>query len=266
MRCPACDMPLSPTRSRCPRCGAINPEKADTDKDAVPLLYQELAWNSPPAIEAKDNWGTRERDEKAGTFPHRHQVRTQFFTPRLGFSIAAICITVGTLLLVLVFGIARTLPRTDTSANTNQQNIQATQNALVPPTPTFNPTVAPSPSASPTSGGLKYFDQAQIGSEINNNTAQIITQSTTFQVNQKIYVTFQVHTGDQLGAACLLWHWGNNSQTHFEFTLQGSTGAAYSFMPAVASGKGNVEIYYASTTACTDKMLAQSISFTVQPA
>jgi len=256
-------MPLSPTRSLCPRCGVASPEKANTDKAAIPLLRtkieQEPAWHSPSAIEPKGNWDARE----AGTFPYRHQTRTQILTPRLGFSIAAACITVGTLLLILVFGIVRTLPRTDTATNTNQQNAQAAQNT---PTPPLNPTIALSPSVSPALGGLKYFDKAQIGSEINNNTAQIITQSTTFQVNQKIYVTFQVHTGDQLGAACLLWHWGNKSQTHFEFPLLASTGAAYSYMPAIASGAGNVAIYYASTIACTDKILAQSISFTVSPA
>src|SRR6202030_2869858 len=140
-------------------------------------------------IEARKNWGTEERDEKAGTFPYRQQARTYFFTPRQGFSIAAACITVGTLLLVLVFAIARTLPRINTATTTGQQNIQATHNT---PTPMFSPTIALSPSVSPALGGLKYFDQAQIGSEINNNTAQIITQSNTFKVHQKIYVTFQV--------------------------------------------------------------------------
>jgi hypothetical protein len=186
--------------------------------------------------------------------------KNNLLAPRVGFTIAGTCIAAGTLILLLVFALARTLPQNDT-AQTNQQTRQSSK-AVTAPTPTAEPTIEPSPTSSPT-GDQQYFSGAQLGSEINNNTAQLVTQTNSFKLHQKIFVTFQVHTGTQVGTACLLWHWGNNSQSQFQFQLQGSSGSAYSFMPAEATGAGKVEIYYASTTDCSGKVLAQTADFSV---
>jgi hypothetical protein len=179
------------------------------------------------------------------------------FAPRVGFSVASTCIAAGTMILLLVFALTKTLPPTTPTQT------PGTAHTSIAPTPTTEPTIAPSPTPSPTTGDQQYFSEAQLGSEINNSTAQIVTQSTTFQLHQRIYVTFLVHTGNQIGAACLLWHWGNNSQTEFQFQLLASSGSAYSYMPAEAAGTGKVEIYYASTTACSDEILAQTVDFNI---
>jgi hypothetical protein len=211
-------------------------------------------------------WNTHEQgfNQQPGRFnaPSFYNAqKNNLLAPRVGFTIAGTCIAAGTLILLLVFALARTLPQND-AAQTNQQTGQSSQ-AATASTPTPEPTTAPSPTPSPTLGDQHYFSGAQLGSEINNNTAQLVTPTNSFKLHQKIFVTFQVHTGTQVGAACLLWHWGNNSQSQFQFQLQGSSGSAYSFMPAEASGAGKVEIYYASTTDCSDKMLEQTADFSV---
>ncbi len=292
MRCSRCEMPLSPTRSQCPRCGAPTPGKSDGKLNAAIAPSEPTAWQTasatpssigkePPfplihtATEQSMLWESNKNmlaqytepaailSTGTGTFPYSPQKKAVFLTPRLGFMISGACIGTGTLLLVLVFIFTRTLLQTSNRANTNQQSLQTPQKAPIS-TPVLNPTIELSPTPTLTLSGQKYFDGTQLGNTINTTTAQIVTPATTFQLHQKIFVTFQVHTGNQLGAACLLWYWGDNSQSHFEFQLQGSNGAAYSYMPAEAKGAGKVEIYYASTAACTDKILAQSMDFSVK--
>jgi hypothetical protein len=254
MRCSLCGMPLSPARTSCPRCGT-----AIQGKTEVATVQPELLdWHVPNNA---GNWA--ETEQNATGIKARQRVKPQkvekreLFAPRSGFTIAGSCIAAGMLILLFVFIMGSNLPPVD--ALSQKAHTQAT----IAPTPTLEPTAIPSPTPTASLSGQKYFDGAQLGSEINNSTAQIVTQTSSFTLNQKIFVTFQVHTGDQIGSACLLGIWGNHTQTHFEFPLESSTGAAYSYMPAAAKGAGRVEIYYASDTACTDEVLAQSIDFSV---
>ena len=102
-----------------------------------------------------------------------------------------------------------------------------------------------------------------MASTINFNTAQPIQTTTTFKVKQRIYVTFAIHPNGKSGAICLYWYLNNHAVTEFPFPVTAAASAAYSYAIYGGRGNGYVEIYWASTTACSDRMLAQHVPFTV---
>lgn len=186
-----------------------------------------------------------------------------------GFIIAALCVLTGGLLLAFVYIVSLGLPPA-TPAVTAQNKAQSTTVANNT-TPTVSPNTAsasPTPVASstPTYPGQSYLDNAQMASQVNTKSALPIVQTTSFKVGQQIFVTFALHPGGHPGAVCLLWYVNNRQFTHFEFAENGISSPAYSFITyAGAPGAAYVELYWASSTACTDKMLAQRVDFTVNP-
>ncbi|HEX6482463.1 MAG TPA: hypothetical protein VF043_26775 [Ktedonobacteraceae bacterium] len=181
---------------------------------------------------------------------------------RLGFTVAALCVIAGGLLLVFVYFMATGPSGTPNggvgSASTQQTTISPTS---LPPSP--SPTSAPPSPTATTFPGQQYIDNAQTASAINLKTAQPIQLSTTFTVNQKIYVTFHLHPQGQSGAACLLWYLNSNQVTTYDFPVTQYSSASYSYAIYGATGAGAVEVYWASSTSCADKQLAQRLDFTV---
>lgn len=182
-------------------------------------------------------------------------------TARLGFTVAALCVIAGGLLLVFVYFLTTgpsSNPNGDPRSTSTQQTIASPTS--LPPTPT--PTTAPSPTAT-TFPGQQYITNAQMASAINLKTAQPIQLSTSFKVNQKIYLTFQLHPQGQSGAVCLLWYLNSSQVTSFDFPVSQYSSASYSYAIYGSTGTGSVEIYWASSTSCADKQLAQRVDFTV---
>ena len=102
-----------------------------------------------------------------------------------------------------------------------------------------------------------------MASLVNTTTAQPLQLTTTFKVNQKIYVSFNIHPDSKNGAVCLIWYLNNKKVTQFPFSVTASARAGYSYAIYGGTGPAYVEIYWASTTTCSDKILAQRVDFTV---
>lgn len=180
---------------------------------------------------------------------------------RLGFTVAALCVITGGLLLVFVYFLAMGTSGSQGS-DTGTANTQhaATSPTSLPPSP--SPTSAPSPTAT-SFPGQQYIDNAQMTSAIDPKTEKPMQLVTTFKVNQKIYVTFQLHLAGQSGAACLLWYLNGRQVTNYDFAVGPYSSASYSYAIYGGAGAGAVEVYWASSTSCSDKQLAQRVDFTV---
>lgn len=208
-------------------------------------------------------------------FPHSPQKPEKShskYVVQPGFTLAALCVLSGGLILLLVYIISLRLPplsaanlSPSTVANTStaQSLPNGSQGASLPgaTATTQLPTVTPTPSLP----GKAYIDNAQIGSGLDLNTAQLSQVTTNFTVNQKIFVTFMLHPVNSGGAVCLLWYVNQKQFSQFTFAVGPVPQNAYSFAFANSAGQGSVSIYWASSTACTDKMLAQVVNFTINP-
>jgi hypothetical protein len=181
-----------------------------------------------------------------------------------GFTVAGLCVLSGGIILMLVYIISLHLPQLPTG--TTSTTIVPTSQALSPgsqgatATP-LSPTVTPTPGLP----GKMYIDNAQMGSSLILNTAQLSQTTTTFTVNQKIFVTFMVHPLNTGGAVCLNWYVNQKQFSQFSFAVGVGLQHAYSFAFANSAGPGSVSIYWASSTDCTDKVLAQVVTFTITP-
>lgn len=189
---------------------------------------------------------------------------TSRWSARTGFTMAALCILVGGLILASVYIIVLGLPPSSPSTASLGKSVTAIQN--ISPTPISSPVtsdVTPTLVASPTVTypGQLYIDNARMAS---SSIASPTTLVTHFKVNQRIFVTFLLHPDGHSGAVCLLWYLNSRQFTHYEFPVGAIPSSAYSFASANYLGTGYVEIYWASTVACTDKLLAQRVSFTVE--
>jgi hypothetical protein len=182
---------------------------------------------------------------------------------RLGFTAAALCVIAGGLLLLFVFFLAASAPG-NPSSGVGSANTQHTSISPTPQPPSPSPTNAPSPTAM-SFPGQQYISNAQMASQINTQTTQPTQLSTTFMVNQKIYVTFQLHPAGQSGAVCLLWYLNGRQVTGYNFAVGQYSSGSYSYAIYGGSGTGTVEVYWASSTSCADKQLAQRVNFTVTP-
>jgi hypothetical protein len=182
-------------------------------------------------------------------------------TTRLGFTVAALCVIAGGLLLVLVYFLAAG-PSGNPNGSVGSASTQQTSASPTSLPPSPSPASSPSPTAT-TLPGQQYIDNAQTASAINLKTAQPTQLSTTFMVNQKIYVTFQLHPQGQNGAVCLLWYLNSSQVTGYDFPVTQHSSASYSYAIYGGTGAGAVEVYWASSPSCTDKQLAQRVDFTV---
>jgi hypothetical protein len=180
-------------------------------------------------------------------------------SPQFGFTIAGLCLISGALLLVFVYFMSIGLlsrPTNNQAANSSTATKAATPTVLPSPSPIVSPT--------PNFPGQQYITNVQMASAINTTTAQTITPTTTFQVGQRMYVTFLVHTMGASGGVCLLWYINNTLFTSYDFSVPSDT-SAYSYAASRTAGTGNVEIYWTTRASCLDpnKVLGQRVSFTV---
>ena len=181
----------------------------------------------------------------------------------IGLVVAGLCVFTGALILIFVYFMATGL--SNDAPGTGRVISQAsTATTSVPsPSPVSSLTVAASstPIALP---GEQFIDNAQMASAIDFSTAKVTTAASTFSVNQKVYVTFDLHPNSQAGAACLSWYLNGKKIAHYEFAVPPSISrSVYSYEVYQAAGAGSVHIYWASSIACTDKLLAQEVNFSV---
>jgi len=186
--------------------------------------------------------------------PHRQS--------NLGFFIAAFCVITGGLMLVIVYILGLGLP--PTTATTSLVGTPNVTKSILPSPTTVaqRPTVQPTPTTNALPG-QQYIDNPQMASAVNINTAQPIQTTTIFHVNQKIYVTFNLQPNGKSGAVCLYWYLNNHSITQYPFAVPSTARAAYSYAIYGGTGAAYVEIYWASTASCSDRILAQHVNFTV---
>lgn len=181
-------------------------------------------------------------------------------TTRLGFTVAGICLIVGGLILTFVSIMAQPLLSVDTSSfQTTPITPRNTSPAITHPSPavaTLTPTeVFP---------GAQYITNAQMASAVDKVTGQATQYATNYSTNQRIYVTFAINAGQQGGAVCLRWYMNNQYISHYEFSVgKNQLYNSYSYNSTSNPGTGYVEVYWATTVACTDKLLAARATFTV---
>jgi hypothetical protein len=172
--------------------------------------------------------------------------KSRGYSPDIGLIVAGLCVFTGASILILVYLLAMGLPSS---------------------TPRTDPATSPTLIASPTATNLpgeQFIDGAQTASSIDFKTAQATEPTSTFNVNQKIYVIFHLHSVEQTGAVCLLWYLDGRKVFHTQFSVStNSRREVYSYAIYKKSGAGLVNIYWASSTDCSDKLLAQQVSFNV---
>lgn len=174
----------------------------------------------------------------------------------LGFIAAGLCVMMGGLILVFVYFMAIGLPGSSTGTNTVKTHTATNSSPISASSSTSSPTATSFP-------GQKYIDSAQLASSIDPTSHQAIQVTTMFKAKQSIYITFQVHPAGQSGAACLLWYANNKEFFSYQLPVYPNERTTYSYASYGGTGSGYVEIYWASTTRCTDKILAQHVNFTV---
>ncbi len=224
-------------------------------------MQAELHQNSAPHEATNRTAGATYSALSAPTPALRPQTR---HVSNLGFVAASLCVFAGGLILILVYFMAIGLPPSSSASS------YTTAPVITKNTPSTLLTAAPSPKIvpSPTTGafpGQQYIDNSQMASIVNMNTAQPLQATTTFKVNQKIFVTFNIHPNGKNGAVCLYWYLKNKNVTQFPFFVTTNAKAGYSYAVYGGAGTAFVEIYWASTTTCSDKLLAQHVNFTVTP-
>ena len=212
-------------------------------------------------------WGTATPPPFPGTVQQRAN-----FSPRsrpsdatnvtkFRLSIAAICIAMGGLILLLVYFMAPGVLTTPAQQASTAPHTSVNSTHVITP---HTATTTPKPVATATAtgnSGQKYIDNAQMASAVDAQTAMPLTPEITFQSGQAIYVTFSVHA-NTVGAACLYWYLQDQLITTYQRNV-GPVTQDYSWAYYQGNGAAHVDIYWASTTDCTDKVLAQSVNFTV---
>ncbi len=299
MKCTSCGWPLSPARTttNCPRCGT--PIGSGQKATSTPAQQQQVfvenagvvqveagtslpknqwrqaaqhsAYNTPPVrtpqqlSQAVQVWLQAPVSQpgffSAGT-PARLQAKPPYKSRKMkpGFTVAGLCVLIGGLILIFVYFMAIGLP--GGSSNNTATTNSTSNGSTLSKAPTT--TAALSPAATATAyPGQQYIYNAQMASAIDTTTKQPKQLATTFKTNQNIYVIFQLHPPGHGGAVCLLWYLNGKQVTHFSFPASPYSKLSYAYAVYGEAGAGYVEIYWASTTQCTDQVLAQHIDFTV---
>lgn len=181
---------------------------------------------------------------------------------KLGFLIAALCVILGALILVVVYTINLTRNGGNT-ANTNIIPTHAAQTAATsaPTTPTATP--SPTATAMP---GAQYITSAQMVASFDSATNTPGTAQTSFKTTDTIYVSFAVSPpGGNGGAVCTYWFHGTDTTPTFQYPIQvgGTKHTTYGIANIGTAGDYSVELDWASTTSCSDRQEAQVVTFTV---
>jgi hypothetical protein len=181
----------------------------------------------------------------------------------IGLTVAGLCVFTSALILIFVYFMATGLSNDAPGTGRGISQAPTATTVASSPSPISSPTevISSTPAALP---GEQFINHVQIASAIDFSTAKAIAPASRFSVNQKIYVTFDLHSKSQAGAACLLWYLNGKKIAHLEFAVPpGINRSAYTYVVYQATGAGSVHIYWASSIACTNKLLAQEVNFSV---
>ena len=290
MKCTACGLPLSPSRNdgSCPRCGTS--VSAGVKSTGGQVSSEPAAWNgnagapvsvgAPPPPLQDGQWGQARPSaavqppmaqasqpgqmwaagpngmQEPGSFsPRQSAPRRPPGKSRVGFIVAGICVFTGGILLVLVYLLA-----VGQSGNTSTTS-------STPTSATSSPAVTPSPAGSPSPTSTSYPGQQYINngqmSSVQPSASQPALPATTFKVHQTFYVVFNINSGGHAGAVCMMWYLNGKTAFNFAFAVGAHTTASYGQATFDVPGSGYVELYWASSKACTDQVLAQHVDFTI---
>jgi hypothetical protein len=100
-------------------------------------------------------------------------------------------------------------------------------------------------------------------SSVQPSASQPALPATTFKVHQTFYVVFNITSGGQAGAICMKWYLNGQFSFKYSFAVGAHTTASYGQATFDSPGSGYVELYWASSKACTDQVLAQHVDFTI---
>lgn len=125
-----------------------------------------------------------------------------------GYTVAALCISTSGLILLFVYFMARNLPPISPAG------------VKAPPTSTSSTTIA-TPLVSPTLSPQPAIDHVQLASQVDPMQAQAVRITTTFKVNQRMYVTFDIHAGGHSGTVCLLWYLNTKQFSYYPLLVPG---------------------------------------------
>jgi len=291
MKCTACGLPLSPSRNNasCPRCGTPASAGAGTKSTGGPVSFEPVAWNgnagAPVSVGAPTQdgqWGQAPPSSAfqppmapapqpgqmwaagpngmpgPGSFSPRHPApKRPFRNSRVGFLVAGICVCTGGILLVLVYFLAMGQPGNTPATGSTPTSTRATSSPAATPSP------AGSPSLTATSyPGQQYINNAQMSS-VQPSASQPAVPATSFKVHQTFYVVFSINSGGQAGAICMMWYLNGQSAFNYAFPVGAHTTASYGQAMFASPGSGYVELYWASSKACTGQVLAQHVNFTI---
>lgn len=299
MRCTNCGLPLSPSRTmtNCPRCGApLNalqgaPQQQQfeqpTWEGSMGGAGQQNPWGqgnasapSPYSPFPPQNQGDLNAN-RAGGFgdglpqsplaprrPYAQQSKSKA-NPRLLFIVAGLFVFLAAMLLGLVYVLGSANSGNNSQNNTANtgQNTPSSQVTTTPAgvTPTTD-TTTPDANASPTGTaypGQQYIDGAQMAAGVDQKTLQPQNPTTTFTAGASMYVLFNLHPPSQGGAVCSYWYLGGTQVTSYAFVVKGTSRVSYTYAKYGSAGQGYVELYWASSKSCSDKVLAQHVDFTV---
>lgn len=282
MKCTACGLPLSPTHTptSCPRCGTSTQAASATSQPQ----YQRTYWEPAGVVDAggppPPNYESAQNVQHSPSYSPPPQPAQMWsgqpyqpgYSPappptgsrntKLGFIVAGLCILTGAFILIFVYFLATGL------SGSNSNNSATITGTSTPNVSTTTPTTAPTATAIPsqtttTYPGQHYVDNARMSAEVDPNTLQPTQLTTTFKTNQNIYVSFQLHPNGHAGAVCIIWYLNSKQITNFKLPVSATSKYSYAFSIYGGPGPAYVELYWASTTQCTDQVLAQHVDFTV---
>ena len=177
--------------------------------------------------------------------------------------VAGLCVFTSALILIFVYFMAMGLSNDAPGSGRGISQAPTATTIASSPSPISSPTMVIS-STPATLPGEQFINHAQMASAIDFSTAKATTPASSFSAGQKIYVTFDLHSNSQAGAACLAWYLNGKKIAHLEFAVPpGISRSVYSYVVYQATGAGSLYIYWASTIACTNKLLAQEVNFSV---
>ena len=286
MRCTSCGLPLSPTHTptNCPRCetptGAAStasqrqyqqefwePSRVVDAEEIPPAQYQwapdgQSASDFSPPLQAEQRWSEQAYKPKYSPVPPPQIPPTEgTHITKLGFIIAGLFILSGSLILIFVYFLATGLPGSDSSNSPATTTSGSTSPKSTSTTvPTAITELTPKTTTFP---GQQYVDKAQTSAAVDQNTLQPSQLSTTFKTGQNIYVSFQLHPNGHTGAVCIIWYLNRKQITNFSLPVRATSKYSYAYAIYGGAGPAYVELYWASSTQCTDKVLAQHVDFTV---
>ena len=259
MRCSRCDMPLSPTKTSCPRCGTAVASGGFKGQVEPPFAFVQTALEPRQQTSSgfvgtavdvapmQHNWGPEARnmqetpsaaalvppltaltsgqgDAQAPLYLQEPLAFSKFPPlPKVSNRSAGIGFGLAglcTIVACVLLLFVYVIAQTLPQPNSTARLGSTALVAQNTPVIDLSPTATtPIASPTPTYPGQQYIANAQTAATINVATAQPTLPSTTFKVGQKIYITFDVHPSGQTGAICLLWFINATQFASYPFAL-----------------------------------------------